>query len=138
MSSQLIHGLRKFAAPEFIFGMGARFQTGRYALNLGIHRVLFISDPGVVAAGWPKDVQDTLDDAGVEWIPFYDLTPNPKDHEVMAGSARYTEAGCDGLIVVGGGSPMDCAKKAVKDPCLVTNPRPATEGEIEEIYEKAL
>ena len=36
--------------------------------------------------------------------------PNPKDHEIEAGFARYVEAGCDVVLGIGGGSVMDAAK----------------------------
>ncbi len=52
--------LRKFVAPEFIFGVGARSLAGRYARNMGGRKVLIVSDPGVIAAGWTKDVTDSL------------------------------------------------------------------------------
>jgi alcohol dehydrogenase class IV len=48
--------LRKFVAPEYVFGVGARNLVGRYAKNLGGRKVLVVSDPGVVAAGWTGDV----------------------------------------------------------------------------------
>jgi alcohol dehydrogenase class IV len=43
-------------------------------------------------------------------VVFQDVTPNPKDHEVAAGVRRYRENGCDIILAIGGGSPMDCAK----------------------------
>lgn len=103
-------GLRKFVAPEFVFGVGARMLAGRYARNLGARRVLLVSDPLVRAAGWTDDVAGVLAEAGVEVEPFDDVSPNPRDHEVMAGAARFQEASCNAVVVVGGGSPMDCAK----------------------------
>lgn len=102
--------LRKFLAPEFIFGAGARELAGRYAKNLGARKVLVVSDPGVVTAGWTKDVTDSLDAAGLPWVLFTGLTPNPKAEEVMTGVALYQAEHCDALVAVGGGSPIDCAK----------------------------
>ena len=103
-------GLRKFLAPEFIFGDGARKLAGRYAKNLGGRKILVVSDPGVVKAGWTKDVTDSLDEAGLPYALFTAVTPNPKAEEVMAGVAFYQAERCDALIAVGGGSPIDCAK----------------------------
>lgn len=102
--------LRKFLAPEFVFGIGARQLAGRYAKNLGGRKVLVVSDPGVVRAGWTKDITDSLDEAGVPYALFTEVTPNPKVDEVMAGVAIYRQEGCDALVAVGGGSPIDCAK----------------------------
>jgi alcohol dehydrogenase class IV len=102
--------LRKFVAPEFIFGVGARHLAGRYAKNLGSRKILVVSDPGVVAAGWTRDVTDSLEAAGLPFALFTGVTSNPKVDEIMAGAAVYRSEGCNALIAVGGGSPIDCAK----------------------------
>lgn len=102
--------LRKFVAPEFIFGVGARCLAGRYARNFGARKVLVVSDPGVVASGWTKDVTDSLEDAGLSWALFTGLSPNPRAEEVMEGADVYQSEGCNVIVAVGGGSPMDCAK----------------------------
>jgi alcohol dehydrogenase class IV len=102
--------LRKFVAPEFVFGVGARRLAGRYAKNLGGRKILVVSDPGVVAAGWTRDVTDSLEAEGLPFALFTGVTPNPKADEIMAGAAVYRAERCNALIAVGGGSPIDCAK----------------------------
>jgi len=102
--------LRKFVAPEYIFGVGARQLAGRYAKNLGGQRALVVSDPGVVKAGWTQDVIASLEEAGLSVALFTDVSPNPKVGEVMAGAELYQAKHCDILVAVGGGSPIDCAK----------------------------
>ncbi|NJD05516.1 MAG: iron-containing alcohol dehydrogenase [Methylococcaceae bacterium] len=105
-----LYEMRKFVAPEFIFGVGCRRRVGYYARNLASRRVLVVSDPGVIAAGWLKDVQADLAEVDIESVVFHGLTPNPKDHEVMAGAALYAQERCDVIVALGGGSVMDCAK----------------------------
>ena len=102
--------LRKFVAPEFVFGVGSRHLAARYARNLGGRKILFVSDPGVVAAGWTKDVIESLVAAGIPYALYTGVTPNPKVDEVMAGVAVYQAEQCNAIIAVGGGSPIDCAK----------------------------
>lgn len=102
--------LRKFVAPEFVFGVGARHLAGRYAKNLGGRKILVVSDPGVVAAGWTRDVTESLEAVGLPFTLFTGVTANPKAEEIMAGVAVYREERCNALIAVGGGSPIDCAK----------------------------
>jgi alcohol dehydrogenase class IV len=102
--------LRKFVAPEYIFGVGARSLAGRYARNLGARKVLVVSDPGVVAAGWTGDVTDSLEAEGLPFVLFTDVSPNPRAAQVMAGAALYRAEKCNAIVAVGGGSPMDCAK----------------------------
>lgn len=102
--------LRKFVVPEFIFGVGARHKVGLYARNLNAKRVLVVTDPGVIAAGWLAELTTDLDEAGISHVLFSQVTPNPRDHEVMAGAEYYRAAGCDVIVALGGGSVIDCAK----------------------------
>jgi alcohol dehydrogenase len=102
--------LRKFVAPEFIIGEKARLLAGRYAKNLGARHVLVVTGPVVYKAGWVTDVTGSLEEEGITYTIFSGVSPNPRDHEVMAGAKLFTESGCDSIVVVGGGSPIDCAK----------------------------
>lgn len=105
-----ISPLRKFVSPEIIFGAGSRHSVGNYAATFGARRVLVVSDPGVVAAGWTADVLASLDQQGIAHELFIDVSPNPRVEEVMRGADVYQTQGCDVIVAVGGGSPMDCAK----------------------------
>lgn len=102
--------LRKFVSPEIIFGAGSRHSVGNYAATFGARKVLVVSDPGVLAAGWVTDVQASLDQQGIAHVLFTGVSPNPRVEEVMAGAELYRASGCDVIVAVGGGSPMDCAK----------------------------
>lgn len=102
--------LRKFVSPEIIFGAGSRHSVGNYAATFGARKVLVVSDPGVQAAGWVADVLASLDQQGIAHELFTGVSPNPRAEEVMAGAELYRASGCDVIVAVGGGSPMDCAK----------------------------
>ncbi|MCP4345610.1 MAG: iron-containing alcohol dehydrogenase [Desulfobacterales bacterium] len=102
--------LRKFVAPEFIFGAGARELAGRYAGHFEARKVLIVTDPGVIAAGWTKEVADSIEEAGLPCTVYSNVTPNPKADEVMAGATVYQKEGCNVIAAVGGGSVLDCAK----------------------------
>jgi alcohol dehydrogenase class IV len=102
--------LRKFVAPEVIFGVGALHLAGQYGRNLGGSNALVVSDPGVVAAGWAEQVLASVEDAGLKSTLFTQVTPNPRIDEAAAGATVYAERGCDVIVAVGGGSAIDCAK----------------------------
>ncbi len=102
--------LRKFVAPEFLLGIGALQTVGAYARNFGVNNVLIVTDKGVISAGWVAKVEKSLKDHGLNSVIFSDVTPNPKDYEVMAGADLFLRESCDLIVAVGGGSPMDCAK----------------------------
>lgn len=102
--------LRKFLAPEFVFGEGALGLSGQFAENLGITRPMLVSDPGVRQAGWADAVGARLRERGLTFEVFDRISPNPRATEVMEGVDAYRRCGCDALVAVGGGSVIDCAK----------------------------
>ncbi len=110
MTTDFLLNLRKFIAPEIVYGEGALELAGRHAVNFGATKVLIVTDPGVQNAGWAAKVEASLRESGIPFVTFSGVTPNPKDNEVMTGAELCRDEGCDLIIAVGGGSPMDCAK----------------------------
>ncbi|WP_321403162.1 alcohol dehydrogenase-like regulatory protein ErcA [Maridesulfovibrio sp.] len=102
--------MRKFVAPELVFGVGSSKLAGQYAENFGVSRALIVTDPGIVICSWVTAVKKSLEDSGIETYIFSNVSENPRDVEVMEGAKFYLENNCDCIIAVGGGSPMDCAK----------------------------
>lgn len=110
---QHMQELRKFYAPEFIFGAGARHRAGHYLRNLGAVRVLTVTDAGVAAAGWLEELRADWESSGIEAVVHAAVTPNPRADEVMAAARAYAGEGCDAVLALGGGSVIDCAKGVV-------------------------
>lgn len=102
--------LRKFVTPEFIFGDGARLFASRYAENLAARKILIVTDPGIKKTGLVDELCVTLNDKNLEYEIFSNVTPNPRDKEVMEGAQTFSSEECNLIIALGGGSPMDCAK----------------------------
>lgn len=105
-----LYEMRKFVAPELIFGVGARKRAGYYAAHLQARRLLVVTDPGVTEASWLSEIIADLDETGLETCVFDGVSPNPRDHEVMAGAELHRGEGCDVILALGGGSVIDCAK----------------------------
>lgn len=105
-----LYELRKFVAPEYVFGWGARRLAARYALNFGARRVLIVTDPGVAKAGWLDPLLKSLKESEVEYAVYEQVSSNPRETEVMRGAEEFERRGCNLIIALGGGSPMDCAK----------------------------
>ena len=73
-----------------------------------VARPLVVTDAGVAAAGLLQQATDALRGLAVA---VFDATPsNPTEAAVRAAAKLYREQDCDGLIAVGGGSSIDCAK----------------------------
>lgn len=102
--------LRKFVAPEIVYGEGARFLAGQYASIFQADSVLVVTDPGVIKSGITRDVLQSLDESKIRYTIFSNIQPNPRAESVMEGARLFEEQHCNGIIAVGGGSPIDCAK----------------------------
>ncbi len=102
--------LRKFVAPEYIFGVGSRIMAANYCKKLGGKTLLLVTDQGVMLTSWMDELQKALNEAGLEYVIFSSVSPNPRDYEVMDGLAVYLENKCNLILAIGGGSVMDCAK----------------------------
>ena len=92
-----------------------RVQFGAGALGLlrdelalaGVTRPMIVTDRGVVAAGLIERVEA----AGLGPVPVFDACPeNPTEAAARAGLAFLREHDADGVVGVGGGSPIDLAK----------------------------
>lgn len=95
---------------RILFGIGTAQQVGVEAVSLGISHGLVVTDSGLVQTEIPEAITRSLDAGGVKWTLFGEVEPNPSVATVHKGLALYGKHACDGLIAVGGGSPMDAAK----------------------------
>lgn len=103
-----------------------------------IQRPLIVTDVGIVSAGLLQRALTAL--PGVHCTVFEDTPSNPTEAAVRAATQRFHDNGCDGLIALGGGSSMDCAKGVA---ISATHPGPLTtyatiEGGSPRITDKAL
>ena len=90
------------------FDFGAIKLLKSECQRIGITKPLIVTDAGVKAAGI---LQKALDQLPGLTVSVFDQTPsNPTEAAVRAATALYKSNGCDGLIAVGGGSAIDCAK----------------------------
>ena len=88
---------------------GARRLLAAECERIGIKKPLIVTDVGVKAAGVLAMVLAALPDS---WQgPVFDGTPsNPTEAAVRAAALVFNAHGCDGIIAIGGGSSLDCAK----------------------------
>lgn len=89
------------------FGPGAVSSLRDTLSELGISKPLVISDRGVKAAGLlDGDAMQVLSSAPT----FLDVPTNPTESAVKEALAVYQQHGCNGVVAIGGGSPIDLAK----------------------------
>jgi alcohol dehydrogenase class IV len=97
-----------YYVTQIQFDFGAVNLLKQECERVGIKRPLVVTDPGVKAAGVLRKALDAL--TGIP-VAVFDQTPsNPTAAAVRAAVEVYKANGCDGLVAVGGGSAIDCAK----------------------------
>src|SRR5512144_1863261 len=95
---------------RIVFGEGAIREVPNHLARLGVKRPLVVADPGVATAGLLGRLAAVLGGARVPFATFEGVEPNPTGSTVERGLAVYRQAGCDGVVALGGGSPIDAAK----------------------------
>ncbi|GCB04633.1 iron-containing alcohol dehydrogenase [Ralstonia sp. SET104] len=102
-------------------GFGTVNELKSECARVGIRRPMIVTDKGVAAAGL---AQRAIDATGGLPVTVFDETPsNPTEAMVLKACAQYKDAGCDGLIAIGGGSSIDLAKGIA---IAATHPEPLT------------
>lgn len=108
-----------FVAPvEVQFGTGTIGGLGEQVAGLG-RRVFVVTDRGLVAAGVVERVTAALKKPGIEVLLFDEVEENPKDTTCVRATELCRLQGCDVIVGLGGGSPMDVAKMVA---CMAANP----------------
>jgi 4-hydroxybutyrate dehydrogenase len=106
-----------FTFPNrILFGAGAVASLRAELTRLGVERPFFVTDAGLIASGL---VQPIVAAFGEGATVFSEVHANPTEDDVLAGLAIYRDAGCNGIVGLGGGSPIDAAK-AIR--LMVTHP----------------
>jgi alcohol dehydrogenase len=93
-----------------VFGEGALDRLGETVTGLGFSRVLLVADRGLVAVGHVDRARMLLDHAGIALELFHDFDANPDSALVARGADAARGFGPDGVVALGGGSSLDCAK----------------------------
>ncbi len=109
-NENILLGIRKFVAPEYLFGINSRLLAGQYCKKLGVRKLFFVTDNQVKKTQWFNEIEEQLIQEGIEYIVFSSISPNPRDNEVMEGAKIYNENKCNMILALGGGSVIDCAK----------------------------
>ena len=97
-------------AGVIITGSGSAKQVGEECKKLNLKKVLMVTDQNLVKLGVPDGVKASLQQSGVACAIYDGVNMEPVAEYVQEGLKAFQESGCNGLLAVGGGSPMDTAK----------------------------
>jgi len=87
-------------------------RRGRRHGDVGCRRPLVVTDPYMVSSGKVATLGAALEEQGASYGVFSDTVPEPSTADVDGTLAAFQSGNHDGLIALGGGSPMDIAKVA--------------------------
>ena len=100
-----------FKIPSQIyFKFGCTDQALSSLKEQGTSRLFIVTDRDIVKIGHVNVVTDALDNLGIKYEVFSDVTPDPTTETVEAGLKALEKFDPDAILAIGGGSPMDAAK----------------------------
>lgn len=102
--------LLPWGMPKTIEGPGSITKLPALIREKGYTKVLIVTDKGLLGLGMLDSLFAALKEAGVEYVLYDGVQPNPTDSNVNEGVKLLKENHCQAIIAFGGGSPMDCAK----------------------------
>ena len=100
----------QFTLPRNVLIGKNALETSEKAIKALGKKAFVVSGKIVTKAGIVATLTDYLEQWGIEYVVFNDITGEPTDQMIEAGVKAYKETGCDFLIAIGGGSPLDSVK----------------------------
>ena len=107
-----MHNFEFYWPVKAIVGNGEVKKTGIEAKKLGRRALLVTGRSSVRSSGLLEKVLVSLESAGVDFVLFNGVEPNPRITTIDQAGLLAKKEKCDLVIGLGGGSPMDSAKAA--------------------------
>jgi len=101
-----------YLPTRIIHGSNSIQETGNAFKSLGATKALIVTDRGVKDAGLLKGILDSLKGNKIPYVVFDDVEEDPGCVTVGKGADLAMKKKCDGIVVVGGGSPI-CAGRGI-------------------------
>lgn len=100
----------EFVMPgKVITGKGA-LQDAKNEFQTAGKKALIVSGKVMERVGNVKKITEILDELKIQYTIYTEITGEPTDTMIEGGAKIYKEEGCDFLIGIGGGSPLDSMK----------------------------
>ncbi len=102
---------REFIMPaQVVVGSDAILQLGDLCRKRGWRKALIVTDKIMQSLGLVARTEQLLADAGIPSVVYAGVNTEPVVEFVQEGLAAFQSGGCDFVVAVGGGSPIDAAK----------------------------
>lgn len=100
-----------FITPARVeFGQRVDRVIAEFCVNAKLSKLLLVTDKGLVNTGLLAPVITSLEHSNIAVVVFDDVEADPSDDTVINASMLAKRHGCECVIGIGGGSPMDVAK----------------------------
>ena len=101
---------REFIVPgQMITGSGALEMAQNTLGTLG-KKAMIVTDKVMIDLGNCAKVENALKSQNVEYTIYSEIAGEPTDTMIAKGLEQYKAEGCDFLVALGGGSPIDSMK----------------------------
>lgn len=96
--------------PKTLEGPGSVKKLPALIRKKGYRNVMIVTGRTLLGRGLLDGLLEALKKQKIDYFMFNRVDNNPSDLNVEEGVAEYKNNGCDAIIAIGGGSPLDCAK----------------------------
>ena len=113
-----MHNFEFILPTKIVFGVGEINRVGKEAEKLGRRPLLVTGKTSMQRLGILDKVISLLEQEGLEVVLYDKIEPNPRVTTIDEGGQLAKSEGCDFIIGLGGGSPMDAAKAIAARACV--------------------
>src|SRR5690625_1689235 len=107
---RIVSRLLPWREPQLIQGENSLMELPQLIKKHRIKNVLIVTDEGIIQTGLLETLFQKLTEHKLDYTLFSETVPNPTIDNVETAVRLYLDHQCDGIVVIGGGSPIDCAK----------------------------
>lgn len=105
-----MHNFEFITTKRIVSELGALKKCAEYCSSLRVKHVLIVTDKGIVDYGLLEELLVSLRAANINFTIFDDVIADPPQHIIEAATALAISNAIDGVVGIGGGSSLDCAK----------------------------
>ena len=96
--------------PKLMKGAGAVRHLPAAIKRRGLEKALIVTGPTLIGRGLLDGVLEEMEEQGLLYVIYNKVEQNPTDENVEDAVKVFLENGCDCMLALGGGAPLDCAK----------------------------
>jgi alcohol dehydrogenase class IV len=104
------HDVFYLGKTKVIEGAGALAGLAAELVSAQLHKVLIVTDSGLVDAGHVATVTEYIEKSGIEVVLYDAIKTDPLDTMVVDALNLLKTSNCDAVIGLGGGSSLDVSK----------------------------